>query len=55
MFAVVRFDQEPKGLFKKLFWRFSKREVNAEKVSVAPGVFFFSSGAILHLNMQTGI
>lgn len=41
MFAVVKFDQEPKGLFKKLFWRFSKREVNAEKVSVAPGVFFF--------------
>lgn len=41
MFAVVRFAQEPKGLIKKFFWRFSKREVNAEKVSVAPGVFFF--------------
>lgn len=41
MFAVVRFDQEPKGLIRKLIWRFSKSEVNAEKVSVAPGVFFF--------------
>lgn len=41
MFAVVKFDKEPKGLIKKLIWRFSKREVNAEKVSVAPGVFYF--------------
>lgn len=41
MFAVVKFAQEPHGAFGKVVAKFSKKTVEAEKVSVAPGVFFF--------------
>lgn len=41
MFAVVKFSDSPKGFFKKLFSVFSRKTVYNEKVSVAPGVFFF--------------
>lgn len=41
MFAVVKFSEEPRGFFKKLIFKFSQRKVFTEKVSIAPGVFFF--------------
>lgn len=41
MFAVVKFSEEPHGILKKFFSRFSEKRVFTEKVSVAPGVFFF--------------
>lgn len=41
MFAVVKFSEEPHGILKKFFSRFPEKRVFTEKVSVAPGVFFF--------------
>lgn len=49
MFAVVNFDEESKKGIKKLFWRFLKKTVYTEKVSVAPGVFYF----VLHCNFSS--
>lgn len=41
MFAVVEFGERPCGFIKKIFAAFTKKEVLAEKISVAPGVFYF--------------
>lgn len=42
MFAVVSFEDEPKGVSERLKRKFGKNQVTAEKITVAPGVFYFS-------------
>ncbi len=41
MFAVVKFADFQEGLFKRMLSHFGKKKVFTEKVSVAPGVFYF--------------
>lgn len=41
MFAVVKFADSEKGFFKNMFSGFKKKRISAEKVTVAPGTFYF--------------
>lgn len=42
MFAVVKFAEEPKGVSERLRRKFGKKQAAAEKITVTPGVFYFS-------------